>query len=155
MNQELTLAIDDFCASNDAVVFCDHTSGYYGKYKVVHSISSSQTLAMFSDIKPDLTIHIGEITGDYSCGKIIGNSVWRVSEDGDTFRKLQYVFQMTEIEFFKYYAKDKNKNSENYLNSCKNHLEKLYKEIPEIPFSNLWVAKQSHKIVPNTFWNIK
>lgn len=151
MNQELTLAIDDFCASNDAVVFCDHTSGYYGKYKVVHSLSSSQTLAMFNDIKPDLTIHIGEITGDYSCGKIIGNSVWRVSEDGelrDAFRKLQYVFQMTEMEFFKYYSKNKNKSSESYLNSCRKHLEKLYEEIPEIPFSNLWVAKQSHKIVP-------
>lgn len=151
MNQELTQAIDDFCASNDAIVFCDHTSGYYGKYKIVHSISSSQSLAMFNDMKPDLTIHIGEITGDYSCSKIIGNNVWRVSEDGelrDTFRKLQYVFQMTELEFFKYYSKDKNKNSESYLNSCKNHLEKLYKEIPEIPFSNLWVAKQSHKIVP-------
>lgn len=39
---------------------------------------------------------------------------------------------MTEMEFFKYYAKDKNKNSESYLNSCKNHLEKLYEKIPEI-----------------------
>ena len=151
MNQELTAAIDDFCASNDAVVFCDHTSGYYGKYKVVHSISSSQIHAMFSEAKPDLTIHIGEITGDYSCGAIIGNSIWRVSEDGeirDTFRKLQYIFQMSEIEFFKYYSKNKNKNSENYLNICKEHLAKLYEEIPEIPFSNLWVAKKSHKVVP-------
>lgn len=151
MNKELTKAIDDFCASNDAVVFCDHTSGYYGKYKVVHSLSSSQTSLGYKGMTPDLSIHIGEVTGDYSTARIIGKNVWRVSEDGeirDTFRKLQYVFEMPEIEFFKKYTKDKDKKSEEYLTLCKEHLEKLYEEIPEIPFSNLWVAKKSHKIVP-------
>ncbi len=39
----------------------------------------------------DLTIHIGEITGDYSCGRVIGNS------------ELQ-------IEFFKYYSINSEKN---------------------------------------------
>lgn len=150
MNQELTEAIDDFCASNDAVVFCDHTSGYYGKYKVVHSLSSSQTLADFREIKPDLTIHIGEITGDYSCGKIIGNSIWRVSEDGeirDTFKKLQYVFQMTEIDFFKKYTKE-TIQSDSYLKECKEHMAKMYEAVPEIPFSNIWLAKKSHYKIP-------
>lgn len=151
MSKELTQAIDDFCASNNAVVFCDHTSGYYGKYKVVHSISSSQRFSDYKGMKPDLSIHIGEITGDYGAGSIIGNSVWRVSEDGeirDTFRKLKYVFEMSELEFFRKYTQEENKKSEEYLTNCKEHLASLYKEMPEIPFSNLWLAKQSHKIVP-------
>ncbi|QHG91864.1 2-succinyl-5-enolpyruvyl-6-hydroxy-3-cyclohexene-1-carboxylate synthase [Sulfurimonas sp. CVO] len=150
MCKELTQVIDDFCASNDAVVFCDHTSGYYGNYKVLHSISSSQTLAMFREIKPDLTIHIGEITGDYSCGKIIGKSIWRVSEDGeirDTFRKLKYVFEMPEIAFFKNYTKE-TRQSDSYLKVCKYHMKEMYQAVSEVPFSNIWLAKKSHDKIP-------
>lgn len=150
MNEELTQSVDDFCASNDAVVFCDHSSGYYGKYKVVHALGSSQTQADFKEMKPDLTIHIGEITGDYSTGRIIGKSIWRVSEDGeirDTFRKLKYVFEMPEIAFFRNYTKE-TKQNDSYLKVCKEHMKEIYQAVPEVPFSNLWVAKKSHKIVP-------
>lgn len=151
MNQELTKAIDNFCASNDAVVFCDHTSGYYGKYKVVHSLSSSQTFSDYRGMTPELSIHIGEITGDYSCGRIIGKKVWRLSEDGeirDKFRKLEYVFEMSELEFFERYTKEKTTSNDSYLSTCKEHLAKISKEIPELPFSNLWVAQKSHDKVP-------
>lgn len=150
MDKELTNNIDEFCSSNDAVVFCDHTSGYYGKYRVLHSLSSSQRLSGSNDLKPDLTIHIGEITGDGSTAKIVGNDVWRVSEDGelrDPYRKLRYVFEMSEKEFFKYYLQDTKKN-DNYLKTIQEHLKSLYKDIPEIPFSNVWVAKQSYKLLP-------
>ena len=37
-----TKAIDDFCAAHDAVVFCDHTSGYHGKYETHFSIFFTQ-----------------------------------------------------------------------------------------------------------------
>ena len=43
-------------------LFCDHTSGYKGKYAVFHSLSSSQRLADYNELRPDLTIHIGEIS---------------------------------------------------------------------------------------------
>jgi len=150
MNNKLTQAIDKFCATYDGVVFCDHTSGYYGKYKVVHAISSSQRFADFDNIKPELTIHIGEISGD-ATSKIIGKKIWRVSPDGeirDTYRKLQNVFEMNEIEFFNYYAKY-GMNNNSYLEECNEHLINMRKIIPEIPFSNLWVAQHSHKQIPN------
>ncbi len=151
MSNKLTNAIDDFCKSNDAVVFCDHTSGYYGKYRVLHSLSSSQRLSDYKGMCPELTIHLGEITGDYSASRIIGKNVWRVSEDGelrDTYRKLQYVFEMSEIEFFKYYTKNDKVRNESYLKECKEHLEKMYTDIPELPFSNIWLAQKAHKAVP-------
>lgn len=151
MNKELTQAIDNFCTSNDAVVFCDHTSGYYGKYKVVHSLSSSQMLSEFNEIKPDISIHIGGVTGDYSIAKIIGNIVWRVSEDGeirDTFRKAQYIFQMREKDFFEYYSLNKTAKEHKYLDSCRERLVKLYKKVTELPFSNIWIAQKSHQVVP-------
>lgn len=150
MGKELTEAIDNFCASNDSVVFCDHTSGYYGKYKVVHSLSSSQRLSVHKGLVPDLTIHIGEITGDYSTGRIIGKSVWRVSEDGelrDTFNKLQCIFEMPEVVFFNKYTTDTH-GSDTYLSACKTRLARVCQDVPELPFSNIWIAQKSHNQFP-------
>ena len=55
---------------------------------------------------------------------------------------------LSEIEFFKRYTKEKTNKSDNYLVTCKEHISKLNKEIPELPFSNLWVAQKSHKSIP-------
>ena len=143
-------AIDRFCESNNAVVFCDHTSGYKGKYCVIHSLSSSQRFSDFDVLRPDVLIHIGEITGDYSANKIVGKQIWRVSEDGelrDTYGKLQYVFEMSEQTFFEYYSKDTT-NTDGYLNECEAYLKELNDKVPEIPFSNLWIAKKIHNLIP-------
>ncbi|MFC2145629.1 thiamine pyrophosphate-binding protein, partial [Actinomycetota bacterium] len=143
-------ALEHFCEFNDAVVFCDQTSRYKGKYCVIHALSSSQRLSDFDELRPDLLIHIGEITGDYSASSIVGKHVWRVNEDGevrDTFRKLQYVFEMSEQDFFEHYTK-KDNSSGLYLQACHDRLEQLYNKIPELPFSNLWIAKKIHKLIP-------
>ena len=150
MTPEQIKALEDFCESNNAVVFCDHTSGYRGKYCIIHSLSSSQRLARYNELRPDLLIHIGEVSGDYSASAIVGKRVWRVSRDGelrDTFGKLKYVFEMPEEEFFKHYTK-KNKVNTQYLIKWKNHLNQLYKKIPSLPFSNLWIAKKLHDKLP-------
>lgn len=152
MDTNQITSLEKFCETNDAVVFADHTSGYKGKYCVIHSLSSSQRLASFEDFRPDLTIHIGEITGDYSVSNIIGKEVWRVSEDGeirDTFSKLRYVFEMTEKDFFEYYSSDDATTKEHYLMLWKNHLQGLYEQIPELPFSNIWIASKIHNLIPN------
>lgn len=150
MTEDQIKAIEDFCESNNAVVFCDHTSGYNGKYSVIHSISSSQRLSDFDEIRPDLSIHIGEITGDYSASRVIGEHVWRVSEDGeirDTFGKVQYVFQMPEKIFFEHYTK-KGRSNDQYLQLCLSHMNQLRNKIPELPFSNLWIAQRIHELIP-------
>lgn len=150
MTENQINALEHFCESNDAVVFCDHTSGYKGRYCIIHSLSSSQRLSDLDVLRPDLLIHIGEITGDYSVSSIIGKEVWRVSEDGelrDTYRKLKYVFEMSERSFFEHYTK-KDKSSDIYLHTCCDYLEQLYNKIPELPLSNLWIAKKIHKLIP-------
>lgn len=150
MNEEQIIALERFCKSNRSVVFCDHTSGYKGKYSVIHSLSSSQRLADFDELRPDLLIHIGEITGDSSASKIVGKQVWRVSEDGelrDTFGRLQYIFEMSENTFFDHYTIDE-KMDEDYLNLWRDHLKKLRTKLPELPFSNLWIAHKTHKMIP-------
>ena len=151
MNEEMLIAIDQFCRTNNAVVFCDQTSAYRGKYRVLHSLSSMQRMADSVNLEPDLTIHIGEITGDYSANRIIGKQVWRVSEDGeirDTFRKLTYVFEMPEQIFFQMYTSDSVNGDDSYFNKWKTYANDLYNDIPELPFSNIWIAQKLHNLMP-------
>lgn len=144
-----TDALDSFCAVNNAVVFCDHTSGYRGKYRLLFALSAAQEMLDNSTYRPDILIHIGEITGDYASLSMVGKQVWRINEDGeirDTFKKLRYIFEMSELCFFEYYSKG-NAKTDSYFKECKAHLDNSRSKIPELPFSNIWVAsKLSHKI---------
>ena len=40
--KEVELLIDSFCAKHNSVVFCDHTSNYHGKYKILAALLGSQ-----------------------------------------------------------------------------------------------------------------
>lgn len=150
MSKTLTEVLDRFCASNNAVVFCDHTSNYKGKYRVLYSLVACQQMYDLAASRCDIFIHIGEITGDYSSPSILGKQVWRVSEDGeirDTYRRLRYVFEMPEQSFFEHYTRTNNDNTDIYLKICKGQLNELYNKIPELPFSNIWFAfKMAHRI---------
>lgn len=150
MSDELTHAIESFCEAHNAVVFCDHTSGYYGKYKVLYALIGGQFLDNKSETKADLLIHIGEITGDYYSLGLAGKEVWRVSEDGeirDTFRKLSNVFEMPELTFFENYTNAELPKNNSYYQLCQNQLEEIRNNIPELPFSNVWLAsKLAHRI---------
>jgi 2-succinyl-5-enolpyruvyl-6-hydroxy-3-cyclohexene-1-carboxylate synthase len=148
-SNEQTEVLDNFCASNNAVVFCDHSSNYKGKYRVLYAIAASQTMLNLSETRPDLLVHIGEISGDYYSKRVFGKEVWRVSEDGeihDIAKKLSFVFEMPEEIFFKNYTKKEGK-ADSYLKICKDQLNEIYNKIPELPFSNIWLAsKMAHRI---------
>ena len=142
--------LDDFCATNNAVVLCDHSSGYKGKYRVIFALVAGQKRYHSPLCNIDLLIHIGEISGDYYTLGICPKEVWRVSEDGeirDTFRKLRYVFEMSEDDFFSRYAVQEASKTE-YLQACREEYETVYKQIPEFPFCNIWMAHQLSKILP-------
>ena len=81
--QEETFILDKFCATNNAVVFCDHTSGYLGKYKVFFHLLCCQKNFHTSLSQLDLMIHIGEVSGTFH---VNAKEVWRVSEDGEIGR---------------------------------------------------------------------
>lgn len=145
---ELTEAVDRFCRTNDAVVLCDHTSNYHGKYRVLANIITDQKQYVSPCMKIDLLIHIGEVSGAYM--NLKPKSVWRVSEDGevrDTFRKLHYVFEMKEERFFKDYATTDG-NKKEYYTQWRQERKKLEGKIPELPFSNLWVSQQIARRIP-------
>lgn len=141
-----TKAIEQFCEKTGAVVFCDHTSGYYGRNRLLFSLVSGQRFIDIDSLRPKLLIHVGEVSGDYYNMKLKGDIVWRVSPDGeirDTFRRLTTVFEMSEASFFESYAATVESREDNsYFNICKDTLQKVQAQIPELPFSNIWVASQ-------------
>lgn len=147
--EEETQAIERFCEVHNAVVFCDHTSGYYGKYRVQYALVGAQSVANLSRTL-DLLIHLGEVSGDYCGLNIIPKVVWRVSEDGevkDFFKKLQYVFEMPEETFFSMYAEGKNQTSTYWEECCANY-QYIYNLIPDLPFGNIWIAQQLAGKIP-------
>lgn len=152
-SKEETCQLEKFCELYNGVVFCDHTSGYNGKYKLNFSLVAGQEQMNKELFKPDLTIHLGEITGDYHTFNMLGNKVWRVNEDGelrDTFKKLEYIFAMSEIDFFsKINLACNSKKNTKYFESCKSILDDTRSKIPALPFSNIWVASQLSSKLPS------
>lgn len=147
---EDTVLIDNFCESNNAFVFCDHTSGYHGNYRINYTLVASQLYYEPLYLSPEILIHIGEISGEYYITrKLHPRNVWRVSEDGemrDKFRSLQFVFEMKESVFFKHYINDNCKVT-NYI-SIKEECKNIEGKIKELPFSNIWIAKKLHSLLP-------
>lgn len=143
---EETKTIDDFCESNNAVVICDHISNYRGKYRFLCSLVNNQSVDL-GVRNYDLIIYIGYVHGTYLW--FGGKQLWRVNPDGevrDPYENLTYVFEMTELEFFKHYVRQKQNNE--VLNQCNLLDSNARKRIPELPFSNIWVAQQTAGIIP-------
>lgn len=143
MTQAEVDSIDRFCEVYDAVVFCDSSSGYYGKYR----------LTMFgavNNLEMDLLIHIGSVScRAYGCKP---KEVWRVDEDGDlkdTFRKLTNVFAMPDKIFFDRLTTGKSTNEcskyQKYLENERN----IYSNIRELKFSNSWIASHLYDKIPH------
>lgn len=153
--EALTSAVDAFCEKYGAIVLCDSIANYHGRYGVYYTLLTSQSEQNYSCAGIDLCIYIGDISSAYSKNLRI-KTVWRVNPDGelrDFMRKYggrqQYVFEMEEQTFFDYYAqKDIPPVEHSYLAEWQSSLNQLSEKIPELPFSNLWVAQHTIDLLP-------
>lgn len=147
-----TELIDSFCACHNGVVFCDHTSSYHGKFKVLYALVACQRNYDSDVMSPDLLIHIGEVSGEnYFAKKIKAKQTWRVNEDGeirDCFGTLSNIFEMDEISFFKKYTQSKQELYTEYFDCANTEYESILKNLPPLPFSNLWIASKIHDKLP-------
>lgn len=151
MSKKLQNAISDFCEKYNGIVLCDHTSNYRGKYRAFCNIVTGQYYWKSKIKNVDLILHIGNISSsDYG---INADEVWRINPDGeirDTFRKLYKVFEMDELEFFEAYNKMREyKEDDSFLNLYKKEEGEILEKIPELPFSNIWVASVTAKELPD------
>lgn len=157
-SKELVKAVEKFCESENAVVLCDHTSNYQGKYRIPYAIVIEQAALNKSNTPAynvDVLIHIGEVTGEEGAPRMIrSKETWRVSEDGeirDYFKNLTHIFEMPEVHFFEHYAS--NKNDTSYFDDCLKEL-KRYEDIKnsridKLPFSNTWIAQMTAPLIPD------
>lgn len=140
-SDRLTEAVDRFCATYDAAVLCDHTSGYRGEYEVHYQLVCGQRQWRSALANANLCIHIGEVSGNSYT--IRAEHTWRVSPDGklrDTFGNLRRVFMMPEEQFFEKYASVNASHTE-YRDALLEEVEIMKSKLPELPFSNIWMAQ--------------
>lgn len=144
-------ALDSFCEKYDVCVYVNHLSNYSGKYSIQGNMLVS--CGAFSQLKPDVLITIGGQTGDYSIYgalKRLGTAEhWRVAEDGnyvDTYGKLTKIFECPDYFFFER-INGANQNNHSYFDEWKKMNDTLNYDI-EVPFSNLYVAQQLYKDIP-------
>ena len=152
--REETEAVDSFCACNNAVVLVDHTSKYHGKYRILYSIIGSQSDYKSPNSPFDLIIHIGEVSGAYGMFGAGRNAAkcWRVNPDGqfrDFFKKLSYVFEMDEIDFFRKYTLEKYDVNDDLYKACKKEFEDITSSLLEMPFSNLYIGQKLGMQIPD------
>lgn len=146
---EETKSIDAFCAAHNAVVFCDHTSGYHGKYEVHFALIFSQMKYVSHLMNVDILIHLGEVSSIIP--RMNMKEVWRVNEDGelrDSYRKLSKVFAMPENVFFRSFTPENYIPTLEFYSACKKEYVDTVKMIPDLPFSNIWIAQQIHDKLP-------
>lgn len=161
-DDELTKAVDRFCELYEAVVFCEHVSNYKGRYRISPALVALQEQYKAPCLNIDTEIHIGYVEGVGI--RIHAEKVWRVNPDGeirDKTHKTSHVFQMEEVDFFKAYIdlaeKTAASNTDNlitkatkqtFLELCKEECNRVASKIPELPFSNAWIAQRTSMKLP-------
>lgn len=139
---ELTAAVDNFCEVYNAMVICDPTSNYKGKYRILMPLLCEQAKEKVGGEQLDLMIQIGFVSSMlFKKAKVM----WRVAKDGvvrDTFRKTNSIFQMPELDFFTKMVEGKDKKENTVYSEYKERYDSLLHSLPELPFSNIWVAQQ-------------
>lgn len=149
MSSELETAITRFCEKYDAVVFCDRTSNYLGKYRISPGIVIKQDTYTSPLLDISLLIHLGDVSGAQY--KFKPKTVWRVNPDGeirDTYKRIRCIFEMEELDFFKRYTEGECEAKDCYFNLWKEELLRMKSEIPNLPFSNVWIAQYLNDKIP-------
>ena len=148
--ERLSAAVDAFCEAYGAAVVCDQTSNYRGPYRALGALACSQDGAMPGCRDVDVLVHIGEVSGAYYGFR--QRETWRVSPDGevrDTFKRLRYVFEMGEAGFFEAYAGlASTAPAADLAAEWREADARIRAKMPELPFSNAWVAQQTAHRLP-------
>ena len=143
-----------FVKSRNAAVIGDITSNYDGLIRASELCYQvgSRINPDFSKLKPDLIIHIGEISGDYATFDWLKRTapVWRVSEDGelrDFLGGLVSVFEMPEATFFTHYSCEAPASGD-YAECWESETAKISTLKADMEFSALWIAKTLSPKIP-------
>ena len=147
-------ALDSFARSRNVAMIGDITSNCTKALDA--SLLCSQkgfgSNPAYKCLKPDLIIHIGEVSGDYPTFGALKNKVpvWRVSEDGelrDFLGGLEHVFEMPESVFFRHYM-DEKESEHTYAKAWQQALDNVRQMDVDLPFSAQWIARTLAPMLP-------
>ena len=152
-------AIDRFTRSHNSIVLSVAPRMYNGCRRINPALICAQKgierNPTFKDLAPELIIHIGEILNDYAMNAYLTGlaPVWRISPDGelrDRFGRLEKVFEMSEATFFEKYATDVQDDGDYYKLWLRADA-RLRRSMPDLPFSNLYIAKETVARIKNDY----
>ena len=149
-SDKLHKAVEDFCRCYNAVVLTGHSSNYKGEYGFNLDLIRNMKDYVPKTPSAELVIYIGTIPRYVSGMK--EKEMWRVNPDGeirDVECRLTKVFAMEEADFFNYYV-DNNKTPSDtcYARQWQNENDDILKNISSLPFSNVWIAKETSSRLP-------
>lgn len=148
MSREVIEAINLFCEGHNAVVICDQVSNYTGNYRINPALVLIQKNYETALKRCDLLIHIGDVTG--ASNGFIAKETWRIDPNGmvmDTFKSQTYIFDMNEVFFFEHYSNNICVEH-SYWEDWNSEIGKIERKIPELPFSNIWIAQHTVDFLP-------
>ncbi|MDA8944041.1 thiamine pyrophosphate-binding protein [Porticoccaceae bacterium] len=146
-SKEEVTAIGEFSLKHGIPILTDSTSNYFG-YGAIKGSLVSGNFGLLNEnwkaAKPELVIHLGEVSGDYYTSRVLqeAKEVWRLTNDGimrDTGRKLRYLLDITTENFFSRMKFDEAEDLLSTWVKLDSHLRDL---INNLPFSNVWMAQQ-------------
>lgn len=150
--------LEEFVETHNAILYTNHLSNVHAKNEIQGNLLvTSMSKQLFDDqYAPDILITIGGQTGDYSIfGKLYNNSNcehWRISTDGDvvdTYDKLTKVFQCDILTYFNRVNSLDVTSDNSYYSEWAQAMVSLNTDEIELPLSNIYVAQQLHKIIPD------
>lgn len=146
LNDRVTGLLEKFCERYNAVVVIDHLSNYTGKYAVLEKLVAK----VIKKFTFETLIYSGAVNSnnDIPC-----RSSWRVSTDGrieDEFLNQEYYFNMSLQSFLESYVDCDNSVVKNITLAEKLIMmyDKYIESIPELPFSNMWIASKTAGMIP-------
>ncbi|MDR1442373.1 MAG: hypothetical protein LBJ02_08320 [Bifidobacteriaceae bacterium] len=152
-------AISAFSSSFDAPILVDHTSSYRGKGSILTAlalVSVDVRSVTWRGLRPDVLIHIGQVSGDYPLRDLLKADppqVWRVDASGqikDAFGGLRRVFACDELSFFRGAAGAAGRKSDkttSYRVAWSRRLRSL--QYPAVPLSAAAVAAELAGALPH------
>lgn len=149
--KKLSEEVELFCEKYNAVVLHNHSSNYKGKYGVGQALISNMYAYSSPNFNAELVIYIGSVSR-YNSG-MSHAKLWRINPDGqvrDAEKRLTKVFCMEEEDFFSYYNsvyQENNKGTE-YAENFQKEYHELLSLTPELPFSNVWIARNTIEKLP-------
>lgn len=156
-DEKMIELLNKFFATYDCAISVEHLSNLKCNGSIItYPITDSNDKNIFSKVKPDLVISMGNNVASAQIKPMIRLYAkecehWQIDPAGrirDMFSCLTAVFECSVKQFFEHFVKEIEKEVEHtYYNKWVSCISKI--EIPEVDFSDFWVVQKLSQKIPS------